>query len=106
MSGINRSRITAWPIDAWAKRLTTDHETDPAGKAAPLWWCDLQLWVSIPTGWTHIGFAEIGDSANRNYDRGALLRHDGTQKMALWTGHTMRNINQRKAIAATGASRN
>jgi hypothetical protein len=108
MADNTRSRITAWPLDAWAKRLTSDHEEDPAGKAMPIWWADAQLWTHIPVGWKHIGYVEIGSSLSHDYDRGALLRHDDHHKLAMWTGKAMRAINQRKAeaaIAALGASK-
>ena len=108
MADNTRSRITAWPLDAWAKRLTSDHEADPVGKAMPLWWCAPEQWPTIPAGWQHIGYVEIGSGLSRDYDRGALLRHEDHHKLAMWTGRVLRNINQRKAeaaIAAIGSSK-
>ena len=103
MAAISRSRITAWPMDAWAKRMVSNHEPDPAARDMPLWWASPLLWDNIPTGWQHVGYVEVGAADSRDYDRGALLRHDDQKHLAMWTGKVLRNINQRKAEAAVAA---
>jgi hypothetical protein len=66
-----------------------------------VWWFDPQFWtVPMPTGWEHIGYAEVGSSDHASYDRGALMRHRATGKYGLWTRRSMRNLDQRKVDAA------
>jgi len=93
-----RSRITAWPLDAWAKRLVSNHEDEAPDM--PLAWCDPRLWDRVPAGYDHVAYVEIGSGAERDYDRGALLRSQENSSLAMWTGRVLRNINQRKAEAA------
>ncbi len=94
----SRSRITAWPLDAWTKRLVSNHEDEAPDM--PLAWCDPQLWDGIPAGYDHVAYAEIGAGVERDYERGALLRHRENGSLIVWTGRCLRNINQRKAEAA------
>lgn len=103
MADISRSRITAWPLDAWAKRLTSNHDDHPDAKDMPLYWCDPQLWTYIPAGWAHVAYVELGSGEQQDYDRGALLRHRDHGKLAVWTGRVLRAIHQRKAEAALAA---
>lgn len=97
----SRSRLTVYPLDAWARRMTSKHE----GDGIAVWWFDPQFWTRMPPGFEHVGYAERGTSSHGDYDRGALVRNQSSGIYCLYTGKATIQLEQRKVLAALDQKR-